>query len=375
MNAAALDIVILGLSITSSWGNGHATTYRALTKALARRGHRLLFLERDQPWYAGQRDLPAPPDCPTRLYPDLATLEAVHGQAVAQADLVLVGSYVPDGVEVGAWVCETATGVTAFYDIDTPVTWRALAQGECAYLNPELVGRYDLYLSFAGGPLLRRLERELGAAMARPLYCSVDPEHYYPSSDDLSSDAPSSYTMQPRRYDLGYMGTYSPDRQPKLERLLCEPAQAWPEGRFVVAGPLYPQDIEWPANVERIEHLPPDAHRDFYNAQRCTLNLTRADMIELGHAPSVRLFEAAACATPICSDDWPGLETFFEIGAEIIVAHEADEVLRILRDLPEEECRRLGAAARRRVLAQHTAAHRARELEDWYAQCLQRRHA
>jgi spore maturation protein CgeB len=360
MNGARLDIVILGLSITSSWGNGHATTYRALTRALARRGHRLLFLERDQPWYAGQRDLPSPSYCPTRLYPDVATLEAVHARAVAQADLVIVGSYVPDGIEVGAWACETAKGIVAFDDIDTPVTLQALSRGNCDYLTAELIGRYDLYLSFAGGPLLRRLERELGAPMARPLYCSVDPDQYYPPA---KPDAP-------RCYDLGYMGTYSPDRQPKLERLLSEPARTWPEGRFAVAGPLYPSDIDWPANVERIEHLPPDAHRDFYNAQRCTLNLTRADMTALGYAPSVRLFEAAACATPICSDSWPGLDTFFEIGNEIIVAEGADEVLRVLRDLPEDECRRIGAAGRRRVLAHHTASHRAVELEGWFAECL-----
>ncbi len=354
----ALDIVILGLSITSSWGNGHATTYRALTRALAQRGHRLLFLERDVPWYATQRDLEHPPYCPTRLYASLDELRDTYRDAVAEADLVIVGSYVPDGDAVGDWVCDTATGISAFYDIDTPVTLRGLAQGDCAYLTPALIRRYDLFLSFTGGPLLAHIEDELGSPMARPLYCSVDPDLY----------APSSNTVAPR-IALGYMGTYSDDRQPKLERLLLEPARRLPDEPFVVAGPLYPPEIDWPANVARIEHLPPERHRDFYNDQRYTLNLTRADMARVGYAPSVRLFEAAACGVPIVSDNWPGLDTFFEIGREILVAEDPDDVSRVLRDLSEDERVRTGAAARERVLRRHTAAHRGRELEGYIEEC------
>lgn len=352
-----MKIVILGLSITSSWGNGHATTYRSLTRALHRRGHSLLFLERDVPWYAGQRDLVDPPYCPTRLYQDLEELDAHYGQAVAEADLVIVGSCVPDGIAVGQWVVETARGLAAFYDIDTPVTLVGLARGACDYLSADLIPCYDLILSFAGGPVLQTLEQQYGAAMARPLYCSVDPDAYFP---EPGVDA---------ALDLGYMGTYSPDRQPGLERLLLDPARSWPDGRFMVAGPQYPAEIDWPDTVRHAEHLPPGEHRRFYNSQRYTLNLTRADMVELGYSPSVRLFEAAACGTPIISDYWEGLDLFFRIGEEILVAETTKEILAIIGETSEHDRRRLADAARRRVLGRDTSDHRASDLERHYAEC------
>jgi spore maturation protein CgeB len=349
-----MKIVILGLSITSSWGNGHATTYRGLVRELAARGHDVLFLERDVPWYAAQRDLPAPPYCRTELYADLPDLTGRFAGDVAGADAVIVGSYVPEGVAVGERVTRTARGVTAFYDIDTPVTLAKLARGDFEYLSPDLIPRYGLYLSFSGGPTLNRLEREFGSPRARPLYCSVDPTLYYPEDA-----APV--------WDLGYMGTYSPDRQPPLTRLLIDPARRWPEGRFAVAGPQYPTDIAWPANVERIEHLPPAEHRPFYNAQRWTLNITRADMVAAGYSPSVRLFEAAACGVPVISDWWEGLDTFFAVGTEILVAETAGESLCALRETAEAARREIGARARARVLSAHTAAHRAIELEGYLA--------
>jgi spore maturation protein CgeB len=347
-----LRFTVLGLSITSSWGNGHATTYRALLRELAARGHDVLFLERDVPWYAAHRDLPQPPFCRTELYSSLHELQQRHAGAVRDADVVIVGSYVPGGIDVGEWVTRTASGVTAFYDIDTPVTLAALAAGGCDYLTPQLIGRFDLYLSFTGGPVLERLEREYGAAAARPLYCSFDPALYYPDAHVLP------------RWDLGYMGTYSGDRQPTLQRLLLDSARRWGGGRFVVAGPQYPQHIPWSANVERIEHLPPAEHRAFYCAQRFTLNVTRAAMIETGYAPSVRLFEAAGCATPVISDSWDGLDTLFAPGREILVPRSAHEVVEWLVDMPEQERRRIGAAAYARVHREHTAAHRALELEN-----------
>ena len=355
--ASPLRIVILGLSITSSWGNGHATTYRGLVRELGARGHGVLFLERDMPWYAANRDLPDPPYGRTVLYHSLAELQDRHAGAVREADLVIVGSYVPEGVAVGEWVTRTARGATAFYDIDTPVTLAKLARGDTEYLAPHLIPRYHLYLSFTGGPTLERLEQEYGSPLARPLYCAVDPALYYPEAG-------------PVQWDLGYMGTYSDDRQPPLDRLLLEPARRWAAGRFVVAGPQYPDHIAWPANVARVEHLPPAAHNGFYNAQRFTLNITRADMARAGWSPSVRLFEAAACATPIISDFWPGLDTFFAVGEEILVARTPGDTLHYLRDLAETDRQAIGRRARRRVLGAHTAAHRAAELEGYALEVL-----
>ncbi len=356
-----LQIVILGLSITSSWGNGHATTYRSLVRGLARRGHAVLFLEHDKPWYRAHRDLPHPPYGETRLYDGLEELRDLYRQAIRHADLVVVGSYVPEGIAIGHFVQRTARGATAFYDIDTPVTLAALAADRCAYLSPELIAGFDLYLSFTGGPTLHELERRWGARLALPLYCSADPE-------DCRAEAPAA-----PRWDLGYLGTYSEDRHPALERLFGAPARAWPEGRFVVAGSLYPPEIAWPGNCARIDHLPPAEHPAFYAAQRCTLNVTRAEMVRRGFSPSVRLFEAALCGTPIISDPWPGLDTLFRPGEEILVAESGNDVLGWLRRLPEPERVAIGARARERVLAAHTGDHRAAELERYARQALDMR--
>ena len=348
--------VLLGLSITSSWGNGHATNFRGLVRALVERGHDVLFLERNVPWYEAARDLPDPPFGRTELYGSTEELRERFTTEVAGADLVLVGSYVPDGIEVGEWVVETARGVRAFYDIDTPVTLAALRRGECAYLSPDLVRRYDLYLSFTGGPVLAYLEGGLGSPRARAFHCLVDPDLYAPR-----------HQWVPPRWDLGYLGTYSDDRQPVLDRLLCEPARRLPSRSFAVAGPQYPGDIAWPANVQRIEHVPPARHPGFYGSQRFTLNVTRADMVATGWSPSVRLFEAAACGVPVISDWWEGLDSFFRPDEEILVALDADDVCRHLADSDDQRRAEIGAAARRRVLGEHTAAHRAAELEDHVA--------
>jgi spore maturation protein CgeB len=346
-----LRFCFIGLSITSSWGNGHATTYRALLAALAERGHEVTFLERDVPWYAQNRDLPAPAFCRVELYRSVDELKSRLAGEVRDADVVIVGSYVPNGIAVGEWVLATARGLSAFYDIDTPVTARRLAAGECEYLTPELAGRYPLYLSFTGGPLLEELGCRY-AAHAEPLYCAVDPALYEPPA-------------LPRRWDLGYLVTYSADRQPGLERLLIEPARRRPELRFAVAGTQYPDSIAWPPNVERIMHVAPGEHRTFYGRQRYTLNITRADMVRAGWSPSVRLFEAAASGVPIISDPWDGLEAFFTPGREILLSRSPEETLSILYELGEKERLLVAARARQRVLAEHTARHRAVTLEGY----------
>ena len=341
-----LDIVVIGLSLSSSWGNGHATTYRALLKAMAARGHTITFLEREQPWYAENRDMAEPDWCRLALYSSLAGLQA-WTRTIAAADAVIVGSYVPEGTAVGTYVQRIAQGVTAFYDIDTPVTLAALARGDCAYLSPDLIPGYDLYLSFTGGPTLSHIEEHYGSPRARALYCSADTAAHQPLD-------------RPKRWDLSYLGTYSPDRQPVLEKLLLQPARLMPEKRFVVAGPQYPDDIDWPENVERISHVGPAEHPSFYAASRWTLNVTRADMAKAGWSPSVRLFEAAASATPIISDRWAGIATIFEDRRSIMLASSARDVIRILGMRAPA---RIGTAARAVIDNGHSAHHRAAELE------------
>jgi spore maturation protein CgeB len=340
-----MKLVVLGLTLSSSWGNGHATTFRALLSAFAARGHEVLFLERDKPWYADHRDLPNPDFCELRYYDTVAELDDWR-DTIASADAVMVGSYVPEGVEVGAFVQRHARGVVCFYDIDTPVTLAKLARGDFEYLTPKLIPGYDIYFSFTGGPTLERLETEFGSPSARALYCSVDASRYEPLPIE-------------KRWDLTYLGTYSDDRQPTLDKLLVETARRCPEKLFAVAGPQYPTTIAWPANVERIEHLPPVEHAGFYSASRFTLNVTRADMIAAGWSPSVRLFEAGACGTPIISDRWDGIEDVLEPGRAIILAETTEDVIAAL----DQDATQFGEAARVAVLAGHTAQSRAAQLE------------
>ena len=346
-----LDIVFLGLSITSSWGNSHAPIYRGLVGELSRRGHGVLFLERDLPWYATRRDLPRPACGRIELYRSLEELSERFGDEIARADVVVIGSFVPDGCAVASWVLNRTGGVVAFYDIDTPVTLSRLVRGVHEYLSPELVPRFDLYLSLAAGPTLARLEREYGARRAVALHSAVDPDEFHSSAAEPS-------------VDLGFLGSYTADRQVVLERFLVAPARRMPERRFLLAGPGYPPGIEYPGNLRRLDrHLPAREHADFYAGLRFALNLTRSDMIGTGFAPSRRVLEAAACGTPVVTDRWPGLDSFFKPGREILVVESSDQIERILRDIGDEERTAIGERARQLVLERHTTTQRAAELE------------
>jgi spore maturation protein CgeB len=343
------ELVFIGLSLSSSWGNGHATTYRALLRGLAAIGQKVLSLERDVPWYAENRDLPHPDFCELGLYTSVAELAQKFGPRIAGARAVIVGSYVPDGIAVLDLVLERANGLTAFYDIDTPITLAALDEGDEDYIAIRQIPGLDLYFSFTGGPTLDRLATDFGAQRPHALHCAVDETQWCPMATNP-------------RWDLGYLGTYSPDRQPALDRLLLQPARRLPQMRFVVAGPQYPGAIEWPANVERLEHVAPADHAAFYAAQRFTLNITRTAMIEAGWSPSVRLFEAAACGTPIISDRWRGLTDLLPERKAILVADKTDDVVSAMTSIADTDRRAIAYRARAIVLAEHTGTARARQL-------------
>jgi spore maturation protein CgeB len=348
-----MRLVVFGLSISSSWGNGHATTYRALLRAFAERDHDVAFFEWDAPWYREERrDLPAPGFCRLHLYADWDRAAQRALAEAAEADAVLVGSFVREGPRVIDALLEGGIE-PLFYDIDTPVTVAQLRRGEHVSLRADQVPLFRSYLSFTGGPFLERvIAGDLGAREARPLYCCVDESAYRPVDADPVL-----------RADLAYMGTYAADRQPGLENLLLGAARRLPQRRFLVAGPQYPHDIAWPGNVARIDHLPPARHPAFYSSAAWQLNLTREEMRRAGWSPSVRLFEAAACGAALISDSWPGLEEFFTPGEEILLPGSREEVVEILEQTHPDDRRALGAAARARVLAEHTAPRRALELE------------
>lgn len=351
-----MRFVIFGLTVSSSWGNGHATTWRGLLKELHRAGHHVTFFERDVPYYADARDLPNPDFCDLALYSDWESVLPRARRELAAADVAMVTSFCADGLAAARLVLDQAGPVRVFYDIDTPVTLAELTANGIAtksgvrYLAPDLIPEFDLYLSFTGGPLLREIETRWGARRAAPLYCSVDPEVHFPVE-------PS----EEFRCALGYLGTYARDRQRTVEQLLLQVARRRPDQRFFVAGSQYPTEVDWPVNVWLRQHLPPSDHARFYCSNRLTLNVTRQAMIQVGYSPSVRLFEAASCGTPILSDWWPGLDELFTFGSEILIARSTEDAIEAV-DLGDAELARIARAARERTLAEHTAAVRAREL-------------
>jgi spore maturation protein CgeB len=349
-----MKIVILGLSISSAWGNGHATTYRALCKALHNRKHDIVFFERNVEWYEQNRDLPDPPYCTLKFFETWKEILPAVRRSLRAADVVIVGSYFPDGIAALDEVLDCNVPVKAFYDIDTPITIAGLrTEGRTAYLLKRHLPELDVYFSFTGGPMLQELEAQFGVPMAAPLYCSVDPENYYRKRFN-----------QKFRCDLSYLGTYAADRQATLENFLCLPARKMPDKNFIVAGSQYPETISWPANVKRISHLNPQYHPDLYSSSRLILNVTRKEMINMGYSPSVRLFEAAACAAAMVSDSWTGLDEFFAPGSEILLPETSDDVCSYLTQMADSDLRRIGRAAQERVLASHTANIRAQEFEN-----------
>jgi spore maturation protein CgeB len=314
-----------------------------------------LFLEREADWYSQNRDEPHPQGCLTAIYGSFDELVKRFEKQIVEAGLIIVGSYVPEGIRIGSWVTAVARGCTAFYDIDTPVTLSMLENGGAEYIHPELISQYDAYFSFTGGPTLRRIESTYGSPMARALYCVVDQDIYKP-------------VRAIEKWALGYLGTFTADRQPSLDRLMLEPARECSSARFAVAGPQYPRSINWPENIDRTDHLAPGEHPEFYGGQRFTLNITRDAMKQAGYSPSVRLFEAGACGVPIISDWWPGLDSIFEIGRDLLVVESTEDVLRCLRDTPEAVRREMGERARRRVMAEHSPVARAKQIEEYVEQ-------
>lgn len=347
-----MKFVIFGLTISSSWGNGHATLLRGLFRALVERGHYVVFFERDVPYYAAHRDLTEMAGTTLHLYADWDEALALSRDALRDADVGMVTSYCPDGIAASELVLSSSAPLRIFYDLDTPVTLDALRAGESVpYIGPRGLGDFDLVLSYTGGAALTGLKQQLGARRVAPLYGSVDPSVHRPIPPVNSYSA-----------DLSYLGTYAEDRQAALDRLFIEPARAKPEKRFLIGGSKYPQDFSWTKNLYFVQHVPPPVHPAFYCSSNMTLNVTRRAMADMGYCPSGRLFEAAACGTPLLSDAWEGLEQFFTPGDEIIITRSTEDTLHALA-MPREELARMARRARERTLDEHTARRRAAELE------------
>jgi spore maturation protein CgeB len=346
-----LKITIFGLTLSSSWGNGHATPYRAIVRALGRAGHRIVFYEKDVPYYSTHRDLPNPDFCELRLYDAWETARQGALESARDSDIVINASYCPEGARISEEVLQLQRPLKVFYDLDTPVTLAKLRAGSNVdYIRAEQLREFDLVLSWTGGRALEELREAWGVQMARPLFGCVDPD---------------TYRREPTRTEfecaLSYMGTFAHDRQEKLDRLFLEPSRCRRDLRFLLAGSLYPWNWQWGENVKKLDHVAPADHPALYSSSQCTLNITRADMAESGYCPSGRFFEAAACGTAIISDWFDGLDHFFTPGEEVIIAHSAEDTLHALAEMPEA-LERMGARARQRTLDEHTGTKRAEQL-------------
>jgi spore maturation protein CgeB len=344
-----MKVVIFGLTVSSSWGNGHATIWRGLCNALARQGHEVSFFEKDVPYYANHRDLQSPENYDLILYPLWADVSLKARTFVDESDVAVVTSYCPDAIAATELILGSQA-LKIFYDLDTAVTLEAYrTHGAVDYIPSYGLGDFDLVLSYVGGRALHELRELFGARRVEPLYGSVDPEVHRPVPPSSHYDS-----------DLSYLGTYAADRQRTLRELFLEPAQRMPDRKFLLGGAQYPDDFPWSENVWFVRHVPPPEHPAFYSSSKVTLNVTRGAMASFGYCPSGRLFEAAACETPVVSDSWEGLADFFEPRGEILLASSTEDVVDALQ-LGGKELRRIGKAARERTLSAHTAEHRARE--------------
>jgi spore maturation protein CgeB len=345
-----VNITVFGLTLSSSWGNGHATPYRAIIRALDRLGHKVHFFEKDVPYYSSRRDFDSCDYCELTLYSAWANIRERALSAAADSDVVITASFLPEGRRINDEILDLGRPLRIFYDLDTPVTLNALRQGEVEYLDAGQIPAFDLVLSFTGGKALAALEHDYRARMVRPLYGCVDPDEYY-------RVAPAAKFQ----CDMSYMGTYSPDRQVKLDALLLEPSRRHPEKLFLLAGSLYPWNWQWGENVRRIDHVAPAEHSSFYSSSRLTLNITRGEMAANGWCPSGRFFEAAACGTPLITDAWDGLDSFFDLESELRVVTSAEDVETALSS-SDEERQSMANRARQRTLDEHSGKVRARQL-------------
>jgi spore maturation protein CgeB len=346
-----MKLVIFGLSISSSWGNGHATLWRGLCRALGDDGHTVIFFERETPYYNSTRDMTTVPGCELRLYSSWPEAMATARRDLSDADVGMVTSYCPDGQAASELLLESNIGVRAFYDLDTPVTLDRLAAGEAVdYIPLNGLRDFDIVLSYTGGRALAQLKEVLGARRVAPLYGSVDPRVHYPATGQTQYQC-----------DISYLGTYAEDRQEGLNRLFVEAARNLPNRRFLIGGAQYPHSFPWAENIYFVRHLPPSEHASFYGASRLTLNVTRRAMASMGFCPSGRLFEAAACQVPLLTDAWEGLEDFYTPGKEALVCRTTEDVIGAM-ELEDSELARIARAGRERTLGAHTAAHRAEEM-------------
>jgi spore maturation protein CgeB len=344
-----MRIAWFGSSLVSSYWNGAATYYRGLVRALHARGHRISFYEPDAYDRQDHRDLRDPSWAEVVVY-EPEGWEAVLDGA-RRADVVVKASGVGvNDTELEAGVLELGGPLAVFWDVDAPATLARLERDPGDALRG-LIPRYDLVLTYGGGdPVVQRYEA-LGARECVPVYNALDPETHHP--------VPS----EPRwASDLAFLGNRLPDREERVEEFLVRAALLAPNRSFLLGGAGW-EDRSLPGNVRRVGHVPTAAHNAFNCSPLAVLNVSRESMATNGFSPATRLFEAAGAGACLISDAWAGIERFLEPGEEVIVAQDGEGVAGVLEELTPARAGTIGARARRRLLAEHTYAGRAVQVE------------
>ncbi|WP_349262372.1 CgeB family protein [Geminicoccus sp.] len=348
-----MKIAFYGSSILSSYWNGAATYYRGILKALAEHGYDITFFEPDAYDRQSHRDIEPPSWCRVVVYP--ATAEGLHGvvRQASAADVVVKASgvgFADDELLAGTMAAARDDAVRIWWDVDAPATLAELHAGPAHPLRralPEL----DLVLTYGGGEPVIQAYRQLGASDCIPIYNALDPSTHHPVPHDPRFDA-----------ELGFLGNRLPDREARVEEFFLRPASLLPDRRFILGGSGW-ADKACPANVARIGHVSTEAHNAFNCSPRAVLNINRDSMASTGFSPPTRVFEAAGAGACLITDFWAGIEMFLQPGTEVLVVRDGADVAELLRSLDADQAARIGQAALRRVLAEHTYDRRAVQLD------------
>jgi spore maturation protein CgeB len=348
------DIAFFGSSIVSAYWNGAATYYRGLIQALAARGHRITFYEPDAFGRQEHRDLSDPPWAKVVVYKAgsedevLSTVESARG-----ADLVVKASGVgvfDELLEQAVLDLRSAGGMAVFWDVDAPATLDRVENNPADPFGA-LIGKYDAIFTYGGGEPVVRAYKALGARQCVPIYNALDPATHFRAPCDERFEA-----------DLGFLGNRLPDRETRVEEFFLAAARMMPEKKFLLGGNGW-QDKPLPENVNYLGHVYTREHNAFNSSARAVLNINRASMARYGFSPPTRVFEAAGAAACMVTDAWEGIEMFLDPDREILVARDAEDVVRHLRALTPSRARQIGEAACKRVLASHTYEHRAAQVD------------
>jgi spore maturation protein CgeB len=349
-----MKIAFFGSSLVSSYWNGAATYYRGLLKELAALGHEITFYEPDAYERQQHRDIADPPWARVVVYP--ATADGWQGAldaAVAEADPLVKAS----GVGVFDAELEQAVpercpprALCVYWDVDAPATLDAMQQDGGHHLH-RMIPRYDVVLTYGGGPPVVDAYRRVGARDCIPVYNALDPATHHPVPPHNAFAC-----------DLGFLGNRLPDREARVEDFFLKAAALLPQRRFLLGGSGW-DDKAIPANVLRVGHVGTGMHNAFFCSGLATLNVNRESMARYGYSPPTRVFEAAGAGACLITDAWIGIEMFLEPGREVLVVTGGEELADVLDWLKPATARPMAEAARRRILAHHTYTHRAREVD------------